>query len=67
MDIDALRVILRRLMRVRDEILQQQDTVPAELDAKIEEVAEQIASLRETVVIHDSQTKRAIPAYQNQR
>ena len=67
MDTNSLKVTLRRLLRVRDEILREQETVPVELDTKIEEVTERIASERETVVIHDSQTQRRIPTQLNGR
>jgi len=58
---EELKVKLRRLFRVRAEIAQQGDTVPAELDALIEQVVGQIAASRETAVIAKHRTKRQQP------
>jgi len=62
---EDLKAKLRRLFRVRAEIAQQGDTVPAELDALIEQVVGQIAASRETAVIAKHRTQRHPPAGKN--
>ncbi|MCE9563463.1 MAG: hypothetical protein K8U57_15595 [Planctomycetes bacterium] len=62
---EELKAKLRRLLRVRGEIAHQGDTVPAELDALIEQVVGQIAASRETAVIAKNRTKRQLPTGHN--